>query len=259
MPEPLQLRTAAPPETIVVIRLGERTLEDASSSTSAHARTVDGAYTASRSSRCPTATIDCSLGWCRSSPCARVSSKPRRRSRRARASRSSRLPIIRTGPSCSPSRRRRSSAESVRSSTGRSRTPPGRAGRARRMVSVESHSFDLSVRSERRGPRPRCRVLDLAGTPRSRPGLRSSTRRRSDGRRRRGATAARPSHAPRRATACGSRSGFPASPTRSPDRMRAPRELGTVEFRATPVPHRSNFSRQEAASSRHEPTLRNSC
>ena len=28
MPEPLQLRTAAPPETIVVIRLGERTLED---------------------------------------------------------------------------------------------------------------------------------------------------------------------------------------------------------------------------------------
>jgi hypothetical protein len=28
MPEPLQLSTAAPPETIVVIRLGERTLED---------------------------------------------------------------------------------------------------------------------------------------------------------------------------------------------------------------------------------------
>ena len=71
MPEPLQLRTAAPPETIVVIRLGERTLEDSKLVDQSRGRTVDGAYTASRSSRCPTATIDCSLGWCRLSRCAR--------------------------------------------------------------------------------------------------------------------------------------------------------------------------------------------
>ena len=184
----------------------------------------------------------------------------RRRATRELGSHSCRPVIIRTGPSSCPSPRRLSSAR-VRMPLRRTAGQPGLGRKDGDVTMVTIVSYRL-LRPERSIPTTSVPTSWWsAGSRRDprandpRPSILSPATQ-SDCRRRRGATVARPSHAPRREPRVGS---GPAS-----QRLQRGRLIGcaaraatarTVELRATRVPHRRQLFASRGGMSRHEPTL----